>query len=227
MEEERFVMTAHTPEAMPSGAMAGAPEPLAGEPGGLTSVPSVRANRYIEFLPDMPHDDGAFGSGSGSGGITASAAAAAHANNQGSRDDDDDDDDALIRGSRGKNGPEAAADTSAGADGGNGSDDDPFATAGLHDEEGYGLCAGAAPPAEEDEEACVAAASEDAQRTLGQCPVYLRGGVKLAGLGVAFHAKPKVKKQAKVAVNTLGLDGILYLLGIRDSEALVGTHNST
>lgn len=51
--------------------------------------------------------------------------------------------------------------------------------------------------------------------------------LKLAGLGVAFHAKPKVKKQAKVAVNTLGLDGILYLLGIRDSEALVGTHNST
>jgi len=51
--------------------------------------------------------------------------------------------------------------------------------------------------------------------------------LKLAGLGVAFHAKPKVKKQAKVAVNTLGLDGILYLLGIRDSESLVGTHNST
>ena len=51
--------------------------------------------------------------------------------------------------------------------------------------------------------------------------------LKLAGLGVAFHAKPKVKEQAKVAVSTLGLDGILYLLGIRDSESLVGTHNST
>ena len=45
--------------------------------------------------------------------------------------------------------------------------------------------------------------------------------LKLAGLGVAFHAKPKVKQQAKVAVSTLGLDGILYLLGIRDSEALL------
>lgn len=44
--------------------------------------------------------------------------------------------------------------------------------------------------------------------------------LKLAGLGVAFHAKPKVKQQAKVAVSTLGLDGILYLLGIRDSEAM-------
>jgi len=51
--------------------------------------------------------------------------------------------------------------------------------------------------------------------------------LKLAGLGVAFHAKPKVKKQAKVSVNTLGLDGILYLLGIRDSESLVSPHNPT
>ena len=40
-----------------------------------------------------------------------------------------------------------------------------------------------------------------------------------AGLGVAFHAKPKVKEQAQVGISTLGLDGILYLLGIRDSEA--------
>ncbi|EKX55342.1 hypothetical protein GUITHDRAFT_149777 [Guillardia theta CCMP2712] len=43
--------------------------------------------------------------------------------------------------------------------------------------------------------------------------------LKLAGLGVAFHAKPKVKEQAQVGISTLGLDGILYLLGIRDSEA--------
>eukprot|EP00281_Chroomonas_sp_CCMP1168_P018996 CAMPEP_0206235512 /NCGR_PEP_ID=MMETSP0047_2-20121206/13190_1 /ASSEMBLY_ACC=CAM_ASM_000192 /TAXON_ID=195065 /ORGANISM="Chroomonas mesostigmatica_cf, Strain CCMP1168" /LENGTH=421 /DNA_ID=CAMNT_0053659723 /DNA_START=90 /DNA_END=1355 /DNA_ORIENTATION=+ len=44
--------------------------------------------------------------------------------------------------------------------------------------------------------------------------------LKLAGLGVAFHAKPKVKEQAKVGISTLGLDGILYLLGVRDREAL-------
>ena len=43
--------------------------------------------------------------------------------------------------------------------------------------------------------------------------------LKLAGLGVAFHAKPRVKEQAKVGISTLGLDGILYLLGVRDREA--------
>jgi len=43
--------------------------------------------------------------------------------------------------------------------------------------------------------------------------------LKLAGLGVAFHAKPKVKEQAKVGISTLGLDGVLYLLGVRDREA--------
>lgn len=38
----------------------------------------------------------------------------------------------------------------------------------------------------------------------------------LAGLGVAFRAKPLVKQSAKQAISTLGLDGILYLLGFRD-----------
>jgi len=42
----------------------------------------------------------------------------------------------------------------------------------------------------------------------------------IAGLGVAFHAKPMVKENAKHAISTLGLDGILYLLGVRDREAL-------
>lgn len=40
----------------------------------------------------------------------------------------------------------------------------------------------------------------------------------LAGLGVAFRAKPLVKKSAKQAISTLGLDGILYLLGFRDRD---------
>ena len=40
----------------------------------------------------------------------------------------------------------------------------------------------------------------------------------LAGLGVAFRAKPLVKQSAKQAISTLGLDGILYLLGFRDRE---------
>ncbi|HIO93177.1 MAG TPA: phosphoserine phosphatase SerB [Leucothrix mucor] len=42
----------------------------------------------------------------------------------------------------------------------------------------------------------------------------------IAGLGVAFHAKPVVKKNARHAISTLGLDGILYLLGVRDREVV-------
>ncbi|WPO99545.1 phosphoserine phosphatase SerB [Pseudomonas sp. HR96] len=37
----------------------------------------------------------------------------------------------------------------------------------------------------------------------------------LAGLGVAFRAKPLVKASANQAISTLGLDGVLYLLGQR------------
>jgi len=42
--------------------------------------------------------------------------------------------------------------------------------------------------------------------------------LSLAGLGVAFHAKPVVRDNARHAISTLGLDGILYLLGVRDRE---------
>ena len=41
----------------------------------------------------------------------------------------------------------------------------------------------------------------------------------IAGLGVAFCAKPLVKKSAKHAISTLGLDGVLYLLGQRDRNS--------
>ena len=44
--------------------------------------------------------------------------------------------------------------------------------------------------------------------------------LRLAGLGVAFHAKPVVRENAQHAISTLGLDGILYLLGVRDREVL-------
>jgi phosphoserine phosphatase len=44
--------------------------------------------------------------------------------------------------------------------------------------------------------------------------------LRLAGLGIAFHAKPKVKESAKNAISNLGLDGILYLLGFRDREII-------
>ncbi|MBQ26076.1 phosphoserine phosphatase SerB [Alcanivorax sp.] len=39
-----------------------------------------------------------------------------------------------------------------------------------------------------------------------------------AGLGIAFRAKPLVKQNAEQAISTLGLDGILYLIGVRDKD---------
>ena len=38
-----------------------------------------------------------------------------------------------------------------------------------------------------------------------------------AGLGIAFHAKPRVVANASQSINTLGLDGVLYFLGFKDS----------
>lgn len=42
--------------------------------------------------------------------------------------------------------------------------------------------------------------------------------LKRAGLGIAFHAKPKVREQATNAFGTVGLDAILYLIGMREAE---------
>lgn len=41
--------------------------------------------------------------------------------------------------------------------------------------------------------------------------------LSIAGLGIAFHAKPKVKATASQSISTIGLDGILYFLGLKDS----------
>lgn len=41
--------------------------------------------------------------------------------------------------------------------------------------------------------------------------------ISLAGLGIAFHAKPKVVATAQQSINTIGLDGVLYFLGFKDS----------
>lgn len=41
--------------------------------------------------------------------------------------------------------------------------------------------------------------------------------LSIAGLGIAFHAKPKVKENAKQNISNVGLDGILYFLGYKDS----------
>ncbi len=42
--------------------------------------------------------------------------------------------------------------------------------------------------------------------------------ISIAGLGIAFHAKPKVKANAQQSISTIGLDGILYFLGYKDSH---------
>ena len=39
-----------------------------------------------------------------------------------------------------------------------------------------------------------------------------------AGLGIAFHAKPVVRQSAEHQVSTMGLDSVLYLLGVRDRD---------
>lgn len=42
--------------------------------------------------------------------------------------------------------------------------------------------------------------------------------LSIAGLGVAFRAKPLVRQSANQAISSVGLDGILYLLGVRDYD---------
>lgn len=42
--------------------------------------------------------------------------------------------------------------------------------------------------------------------------------LRIAGLGIAFHAKPLVKRSARQSISTLGLDGILYLMGYKDTD---------
>jgi phosphoserine phosphatase len=39
-----------------------------------------------------------------------------------------------------------------------------------------------------------------------------------AGLGIAFHAKPKLRESADTSISASGLDAILYLLGISGRE---------
>lgn len=42
--------------------------------------------------------------------------------------------------------------------------------------------------------------------------------LRLAGLGIAFRAKPVVRSSARQSISALGLDGILYLIGVRDRD---------
>jgi phosphoserine phosphatase len=40
--------------------------------------------------------------------------------------------------------------------------------------------------------------------------------LSIAGLGIAFRAKPIVRGSARLSISRIGLDGILYVLGLRD-----------
>jgi phosphoserine phosphatase len=42
--------------------------------------------------------------------------------------------------------------------------------------------------------------------------------ISIAGLGVAFHAKPIVRERANTAISSVGLDGLLYLMGMHERE---------
>ena len=42
--------------------------------------------------------------------------------------------------------------------------------------------------------------------------------ISIAGLGVAFHAKSIVEENAQRSISSVGLDGLLYLMGISERE---------
>jgi phosphoserine phosphatase len=42
--------------------------------------------------------------------------------------------------------------------------------------------------------------------------------LKVAGMGIAYRAKPLVRQSAPQAISELGLDGLLYLIGVRDRD---------
>ena len=42
--------------------------------------------------------------------------------------------------------------------------------------------------------------------------------IAIAGLGVAFNAKPLVRQKASNAISSVGLDGLLYLIGLHERE---------
>lgn len=51
--------------------------------------------------------------------------------------------------------------------------------------------------------------------------------LNLAGMGIAYRAKPLVRQKADQSISTLGLDGLLYLIGVRDRDLLRMTDASS
>lgn len=47
--------------------------------------------------------------------------------------------------------------------------------------------------------------------------------LNLAGMGIAFRAKPLVRQSADHSLTQLGLDGLLYLIGVRDRDLAADT----
>jgi phosphoserine phosphatase len=43
----------------------------------------------------------------------------------------------------------------------------------------------------------------------------------VAGMGIAFRAKPIVRQTAGHAVSFLGLDSLLYLIGVRERDLCI------
>ncbi len=50
--------------------------------------------------------------------------------------------------------------------------------------------------------------------------------LKIAGMGIAFHAKPIVRESAHHSLSYLGLDSLLYLVGVRDRDLSSDQHDS-
>ena len=48
--------------------------------------------------------------------------------------------------------------------------------------------------------------------------------LNLAGMGIAFHAKPLVRQSASHALSHLDLDALLYLIGVRDRDLAMANH---
>ncbi|MEP6782423.1 MAG: phosphoserine phosphatase SerB [Acidobacteriota bacterium] len=70
---------------------------------------------------------------------------------------------------------------------------------------------------------CLAAIAADEGLSLEQCIAVGDGAndlpmLRLAGLGIAFRAKPLVRSSANQSISAMGLDGILYLIGVRDRD---------
>ena len=42
--------------------------------------------------------------------------------------------------------------------------------------------------------------------------------LSVAGMGIAYRAKPRVRQKADQSISFLGLDGLLYLIGVRDRD---------